>query len=372
MRPARLNGPELNLGYEHPIRNSRASGIDSLILTSNFFDSYDNYILLCIDDGRVVCDRPQEFTPATLMQLKVSHENSINRIINDSTDARPGFDVRLLLHTAMFIPSSPAYYFLKIINESHGSTARLNLVWFATNPEVVVDNHQRPLPALLAPGELFETWQPVQDVPAAPHIEYLARAQLGDGTIIESRPNIDVSPAGMVGGGGRPLTDLIKSVTSINHDGDQLIEKEWDLFISHAQEDKDEVVRPLVHALQERGLHVWYDEFEVRIGSSLRRKIDQGIAQSTFGVVVLSPAFFSKEWTNYELDGLVTRSTAKRSAGGGQVILPIWHNVTFADVMQYSPSLADKVARDTSQISVERIADEIREVVTLATVKTIQ
>jgi hypothetical protein len=200
------------------------------------------------------------------------------------------------------MPSSPPYYFLKISNQTR-STIQLDRVWFATAPEVAVDNDQRPLPTLLEPGELFETWTLTRQVPATPGIEHLARALLGDGSVVESQPNRNVSPAGLVGGGGQPLTLLAGSVAAINHSGDQLIEKAWDVFICHASDDKDAVVRPLVHALQERGLRVWYDEFELRLGDSLRREIDKGIARSAFGVIVLSPAFFANGWPNYELDG---------------------------------------------------------------------
>ena len=132
----------------------------------------------------------------------------------------------------------------------------------------------------------------------------------------------------------------------------------FDVFISHASEDKDELVRPLAKALKEEGLHVWYDEFELRIGSSLRRTIDRGIACSRFGVVVLSESFFEKGWPGYELDGLVTRSVS-----GGQVLLPIWHGVTKQQVMDYSPSLADKLARSTTTHTVAEIAAEIAVVV---------
>ncbi len=135
-------------------------------------------------------------------------------------------------------------------------------------------------------------------------------------------------------------------------------EREYDVFISHASEDKDEIVRPLAHALQAAGLRVWYDEFELRIGDSLRRKIDRGLANSRFGLVVLSHAFFRKGWTNYELDGLVTRSVS-----GEQVMLPIWHEVTKRDVIAQSPSLADKVARSTATHTVEEIAAEIVDVI---------
>jgi hypothetical protein len=134
--------------------------------------------------------------------------------------------------------------------------------------------------------------------------------------------------------------------------------REFDVFISHASEDEDEVVRPLAEALRAGGLVVWYDEFELRIGDSLRRKIDQGLAKSRFGVVVLSADFFRKGWTNYELDGLVTKAVS-----GEQVLLPIWHNITKAQVIDYSPSLADKLARNTATHTVEEIAREIIEVI---------
>lgn len=133
---------------------------------------------------------------------------------------------------------------------------------------------------------------------------------------------------------------------------------EYDVFVSHASDDKDAIVRPLAVALQSLGLTVWYDEFELRIGESLRRKIDLGLARSKFGIVVLSQAFFKKGWTNYELDGLVTRAVT-----GEQVILPIWHNVTKQEVIDFSPSLADKLGRSTATHTVEEIAREIAEVV---------
>ncbi len=136
--------------------------------------------------------------------------------------------------------------------------------------------------------------------------------------------------------------------------GEPPIVRHYDVFISHASEDKDEVVRPLAHALQREGLKVWYDEFELKIGDSLRRKIDTGLANSRFGIVVLSKSFINKGWTNYELDGIVTRAVS-----GEQIILPIWHNVTKQEVINYSPSLADKLARNTTVSTIEEIASEI-------------
>ncbi|GAA4968771.1 DUF1883 domain-containing protein [Kineococcus glutinatus] len=128
----------------------------------------------------------------------------------------------------------------------------------------------------------------------------------------------------------------------------------WDVFISHASEDKADIARPLRDALDALGVKVWFDAFEMGIGDSLRRKIDQGLARSAFGVVILSTSFFAKGWTQYELDGIVTRSIA-----GEQNLLPIWHKITRDEVMAQSPSLADKVARSTTDRTVAQIAEEI-------------
>ena len=135
-----------------------------------------------------------------------------------------------------------------------------------------------------------------------------------------------------------------------------------DVFISHTSEDKHEIVGPLANALINEGLDVWYDEFTLRIGDSLRQKIDQGLANSRVGLVVLSSAFISKGWTNYELDGIVTRAVS-----GEQILLPIWHNITKQQVVDFSRSLADKVARSTATHTVEEIAKEIAELLRSAT-----
>ena len=116
----------------------------------------------------------------------------------------------------------------------------------------------------------------------------------------------------------------------------------WDIFISHAWEDKEAVARPLAEGLREVGLAVWYDEFALRLGDSLRRSINRGLNESRYGLVILSPAFFRGEWPQTELDGL-----AARELQGGKVVLPVWHNVTHDDVLQFSAPLADKLAAST-------------------------
>jgi hypothetical protein len=150
--------------------------------------------------------------------------------------------------------------------------------------------------------------------------------------------------------------DLNMQPTQLKSDDSNAI-KLHDVFISHASEDKQEVARPLADALSTRGCDVWYDEFQLRLGDSLRRSIDKGLANSRFGVVILSPSFFAKNWPQYELDGLVQREMA-----GGKVILPIWHKVSKNEVLSYSPSLADKLAMSTAQYTIEELAQSINDV----------
>jgi len=131
-------------------------------------------------------------------------------------------------------------------------------------------------------------------------------------------------------------------------------EKSWDLFISHAWEDKQSFVRPLAEALNRLGVSVWYDEFSLRPGDSLSRSIDQGLSNSKYALVIISPHFIGKGWAEYELRGLINRDIRE-----GRVILPVWHGVTAQEVARFSPPLADKFAFNTCELSAEELAIRI-------------
>jgi hypothetical protein len=127
----------------------------------------------------------------------------------------------------------------------------------------------------------------------------------------------------------------------------------YDLFICHASEDGDTVAKPLAEALIGKGMKVWYDEFTLTLGDSLTEAIDYGLANSRFGVVILSPRFFEKKWTRRELDGLTQKEISY-----GKTILPVWHNVDREHVLRFSPVLADKLAVSTDQ-GLNRVVDEV-------------
>ncbi|WP_373653274.1 toll/interleukin-1 receptor domain-containing protein [Schlesneria sp. DSM 10557] len=133
--------------------------------------------------------------------------------------------------------------------------------------------------------------------------------------------------------------------------------KQWDAFISHASEDKVDFVLPLAEKLRSLGLKIWLDRFEIKVGDSLRGKIEEGLSRSRFGIVVLSPAFFAKHWTKKELDGL-----AALEEEGHKVILPIWRNLRKSEVTNHAPMLAGLYALQSID-GVDEVAKQLAAVI---------
>lgn len=136
-------------------------------------------------------------------------------------------------------------------------------------------------------------------------------------------------------------------------------DKKYDLFISHASEDKDEIVRPMTTILERLSVRVWYDEFSLQLGDSLTASIDKGLRQSRYGLLVLSKAFLGKNWPDYEYRSLLTRQI-----DGERVILPLWYGVTKEEVKAYSLFLTDikglAVTRDNMNVVISAIVKVVR------------
>lgn len=132
----------------------------------------------------------------------------------------------------------------------------------------------------------------------------------------------------------------------------------YDAFISHASEDKDRFVRPLADNLIKKGYRVWYDDFSLKVGDSLRKSIDKGLLHSRYGIVIFSKSFFSKHWPNYELNGLVALNNEKPG-----IILPIWFDIGKNDILAFSPPLTDIVALSTETLTLKEIICKIEEVI---------
>lgn len=127
-------------------------------------------------------------------------------------------------------------------------------------------------------------------------------------------------------------------------------------FLCHASEDKPDVATPLAQALSERGWEIWIDESELTVGDSLLTTINEALARVSFGIVVLSHAFFSKEWPLRELQALASREMAS----GEKVILPVWHGVDRDFLLERMPMLADRLGVDTTH-GIDAVADALVE-----------
>ena len=133
--------------------------------------------------------------------------------------------------------------------------------------------------------------------------------------------------------------------------------KKYDVFICHASEDKESFVEPLAKALKKEGINVWYDDFSMEWGDSLRESIDLGLVNSKYGIVVFSKSFFdkNKKWPKHELDGLFAKEI-----NGKKVILPIIHHINIKELLKYSPSLSDRIAKNTKSEGIKKIVNDLK------------
>lgn len=125
-------------------------------------------------------------------------------------------------------------------------------------------------------------------------------------------------------------------------------------FISHANEDKKDVAKPLAEELERRGVPVWFDDFSLRVGDSLSESIDRGLKDSEFCVLVISPAFIANRgWAKREFASIQQRALSEPG-----IILPVWHNVDIRDVEELALWLADIKAAKTAD-GIEPVATHL-------------
>jgi hypothetical protein len=126
-------------------------------------------------------------------------------------------------------------------------------------------------------------------------------------------------------------------------------------FISHDSRDKDPFVRELANKLTNMLCPVWYDEYKLQPGGSLRENIERGLKTCPKCIIVLSKNFFSNPgWTKREFDTIFTREILE----GRRLMIPIWLDVEKRDVFEYSPILLDTVGIPAS-LGVEEVARKV-------------
>jgi hypothetical protein len=114
-------------------------------------------------------------------------------------------------------------------------------------------------------------------------------------------------------------------------------------FISHDSRDKDAVARPIAIGLSKLVCPVWFDEFSLNVGDSLRESIEKGLKESKKCILVLSPRFLSNPgWTKVEFNSIFTREILEKK----NLVLPVWYEVKKEEVFEYCPSLLDRLGID--------------------------
>lgn len=136
--------------------------------------------------------------------------------------------------------------------------------------------------------------------------------------------------------------------------------KYYDVFISYAFADKESFVDNFVRELESQNVKVWYDETELKWGDSLRSSIDKGLKKSSYAITIISPNYVAdnKYWTKNELEGIFQKESIT-----SKFLLPIWHNITKEQVMNYSLMLASRKALITSMFTTEELAEELRKII---------
>lgn len=130
------------------------------------------------------------------------------------------------------------------------------------------------------------------------------------------------------------------------------LDSEFDVFISHASEDKEEFVEPLSKILVEHNIRIFYDKESIDWGDSIPTKIDKGILHSKICLLIISPNFIRKKWTQREKDAFMMLDDKK--------ILPIWHKVSKDEVQNFSPTIAALKALNTADYTLEEIATKLQ------------
>lgn len=113
--------------------------------------------------------------------------------------------------------------------------------------------------------------------------------------------------------------DIIDIISQAWRDMDQdVIYDSKSLFLSYSSKD-----RPLAHklatALTIRGVNVWLDEWQIKVGDSITCKIQEGIKKSRYLAVLLTPNSVNSRWVEREWQS----AYHDEISGGNVVVLPV-------------------------------------------------
>lgn len=131
----------------------------------------------------------------------------------------------------------------------------------------------------------------------------------------------------------------------------KVLNKQYDVFISHANKDKSDYVDLLYMALKRLGINIFYDTEVLSWGDNWKKVILDGTATSEFAIIVISENFFGREWTEKELHEFLER----QNSCGQKIVLPLLHNISVEQLTEKYPTLGDIQTIDTQKYSKEEI-----------------
>ncbi|MEO5644257.1 MAG: toll/interleukin-1 receptor domain-containing protein [Bacteroidia bacterium] len=135
-----------------------------------------------------------------------------------------------------------------------------------------------------------------------------------------------------------------------------MTEISYDVFISHAFEDKNAFANELALALKKQGLKVWYSGSELKLGDSIMESVNNALKAATYGIVIISPIYLEKQWAMSELKALFAQEADRNR------ILPILHNITIDEIKNDLPILADRYAISSGK-GLQIIVNKVMQVV---------
>lgn len=151
------------------------------------------------------------------------------------------------------------------------------------------------------------------------------------------------------------LFEIIDFIESLSNDSDASSTKkcaEYDVFISHANIDKGDLIEELYQSLNKLGVSIFYDKESLEWGDNWKERILNGTKKAEFAIIVISNNFFGREWTERELSEFLNR----QNRNGQKLILPILHNVTINQLYEKYPTVADLQAIESSKYTCDQIA----------------
>ncbi len=126
----------------------------------------------------------------------------------------------------------------------------------------------------------------------------------------------------------------------------------YDVFLSHANADKQSFVDDLNSSLEKLDIKIFYDKKSLEWGDKWKERILDGTKKAEFAIIVISENFFDREWTEKELNEFLNR----QNRNGQKLILPIVHNITNDDLNKKYPTIAEIQAIDSQSYSCDEIA----------------